>query len=161
MIARVPLPAHRLWRDADGDVAADGAASYSVRLIADRVGNEAEVTVRLALYHFDDLNPTEDPESALLKEVELHADVRHGRHEIILDIPADSFQPVDGLVPNAALPYLSLLPPGNGDTVLRVWELSLVEWRPGEDEAVGWAAIDWLRGSPDACGPVELRAVEL
>jgi poly-gamma-glutamate capsule biosynthesis protein CapA/YwtB (metallophosphatase superfamily) len=161
MLARVPLPQHRRWRDAGGFEAADGVASYSVRLFADRVGVDADATVRLALYHFDDLNPTEDPESVLLNEVELHADVHHGKREILLDVPSEAFVPVDGLVPNAALPYATLYPPDHGDTMVRLWDFSVVEWRAGTEESEGYAAIDWIRGASGACGTVEVQALQL
>jgi hypothetical protein len=161
MIARVPLPAHRLWNDAEGNDPAGAPASYSVRLVADRLGDPAEMSVRLALYHFDDLNPTEDPESVALDEIELPLHATHEKREILLDLPADAFEPIGGQVPNAVLVYVSMYPPSAGDTVLRVWDFALVEWREGVEEEVGYAAVDWLRGSAGACGEIELQAVRL
>jgi hypothetical protein len=162
MIARVPLPEHRRWADAGGYEAADGVASYSVRLLADRMGSGSDVSVRLAMYHFDDLNPTEDPESVLLDEVELFADVHRGKREILLDVPSAPFQPAtDGLLPNATLPYVSVYPPDHGDTLLRLWDFSLVEWRAAAEEPEAYAAIDWLRGAPGACGRIVVDTIQL
>jgi hypothetical protein len=159
MVARVPLPAHRLWWDAEGAEPADGSASYSVRLVANREGADAEMNVRLALYHFDDLNPTEDPESIVLDEIELPVALRDNKRELFVDIPASAFEPIDGVVPNAVLPYLSLSPPDAFETKVWVWDFSIVEWRAAE-QGQGYQAIDWVRGTGE-CGNVVVHTISM
>jgi poly-gamma-glutamate capsule biosynthesis protein CapA/YwtB (metallophosphatase superfamily) len=160
MVARVPLPEHRLFADAEGAVALDGEASYSVRVRVDRVEDAATGYVRLELYHFDDLNPTEDPESTPLGEVSLPFTAQHGIHDLWLDLPASALDPIGGLAPNAALVYVSLDPPAHGETALRLWDLAVVEWRPASDQA-GYGAIDFLRDGGGACGKIEIQALPL
>ncbi len=145
MIARVPLPAHRLYADGDGLVPRDGDATYSVRLLARREGDPATLTVRLVLYYFDDLNPTEDPESTVLGEVELSAEPGTATGELLLDVDPSAFAPVGGLRPNAALLYVSVEPPEAGASVVRVDDVALIEWRPAAEEPSGWGALDWVR----------------
>lgn len=157
MTARIPLPAHRVWADRDGEQALDGDASYSVVLRADRRGASALGSVRLAMYHFDDLNPTEEPVSALLREVELPFTPTRGEETVVLDLPRSAFAPVDGVVPNAVLLYVALHPPNTGGTELRVWDVSLVEWRGASGGYEGFVAADWVRG----CGKVTLGTVSM
>jgi poly-gamma-glutamate capsule biosynthesis protein CapA/YwtB (metallophosphatase superfamily) len=157
-IARVPMPLHRLYGDRNGLVPLDGAASYSVRLLARREGNPAELQVRLALYHFDDLDPTEDPVSTLLREVVLEATPGTAVETLVLDVDPSAFAPVDGLVPTAALIYVSLSPPAAGATLIRVDDLSLIEWRAAASEPGGWGALDWVRST---AGPLQLTVETL
>lgn len=147
MIARVVLPEHRLWEDAEGAVALDGDATWSVRLVAERLGCDALAEVRLALYHFDDLDPTEDPESTLLRELSLPFDPPRGGGEVLLDLDDEAMAPVDGLAPNAGLLYVSLSPGDDCRARLRVDEVEVIEWRPAAEEPPGWAAIDWIRST--------------
>ncbi len=161
MVARVPLTEHRLWLDAEGDAAADGPATYSVRIRADRSGSPVGASVRLALYHFDDLNPTEDPESTLLGEVELPFEPVRAMQDLMVEIPASTFAPIDGVVPNAVLVHVSATPPGHGAGTLRVWDLGIVEWRDAAREPDRFAAIDLLRDGGGACGAVAIETLPL
>ena len=147
MIARVIMPAHRLW--ADESTPLDGDATWSVRLLAMGDGEEVLAAVRVALYHFDDLDPTEDPESVLLREVELPFTPDPDGGEVQLDLPDSAFEPIDGLSPNAALIYISLSPSAYSDARLWVDDLELIDWRPANEEPDGWAAIDWVRSTGD------------
>lgn len=146
MTARVPLPAHRLFGDADGTVVLDGDARYSLRLRARYDGWDPQLVARLAVYHFDDLNPTEDPESTLLREVELPIDVKGGAAQTLrVDLGDDVLASVAGLEANAVLLYLSLEPGGFFDARMFVDDVELIEWRRASEEPEGWAALDWLR----------------
>ncbi|HNC95629.1 MAG TPA: CapA family protein, partial [Myxococcota bacterium] len=89
-IARVPLLPHRLYQDAEGVQPLDGDARFAVRLRYRETGEQERGSVRLALYYFDDLNPTEDPESTLLREVELPLPKAAAWQEVELPLPAGS-----------------------------------------------------------------------
>jgi hypothetical protein len=148
MIARIPMYEHRLYDDVEGTTPLDGEATWSVRLLTRREGDPAELEIRVALYHFDDLDATEDPVSTPLGErtVTLTPDAETG--ESILDLGA--IEPVDGLVPNAGLVYVSLMPPEKGATIVHLDDLSLIEWRDAAAEPEGWAALDWVRSAGGA-----------
>ncbi len=155
MIARIPLPAHRLY-DANA-VGLDGEATWSVRLLTERIGAESAAMVRADFYHFDDLDPTEDPESILLHSVELPFVAGKKQSEILLDMPLDAYREVDGLTPNAVLLYVVLEAPAAASTLLLVDEVEFIEWREAIAEPEGWAALDWLRGE----GTVEVEMIGL
>ncbi|MFZ5481255.1 MAG: CapA family protein [Myxococcota bacterium] len=150
MIARVTLPRHAIWADADGETPMDGEPRWSIRLLARQEGCDARAAVRLALYHFDDLDPTEEPESVLLREVELAFDPAEGGGEVLLDLPDQAAEPVGGLEPNAGLLYVSLSPPSCGRSVLTVDDVEVIEWRSAAGEPDGWSAVDWVRSTGDA-----------
>ena len=158
MIARVPLPAHRLYDTAG--VGLDGDATWSVRLLAKRVGTEAEATIRADLYHFDDLDPTEDPESTLLHSVELPFTPGRDAEPLLLDLPLDAYREVNGLTPNAVLLYVTLSPPATGSTLLLVDDVGFIEWRDAAAEPEGWAALDWLR-DPDGGREIVVETLPL
>lgn len=145
MIARIAMPAHHLYADPEGLVPLDGEARYSLRLLAERHGPEARASLRLAMYHFDDLDPTEDPESILLRELELDFPVERAPGEILLDLPDEALLPVDGLQPNAVLLYVSLYPPERDATRVMLDDIELIEWRAADQQPEGWGALDWLR----------------
>lgn len=141
MTARVMLPAHRLYTDEDGAEPLDGDASWSVHLTS-RWEGDVRAEARLAMYWFDDLDPTEDPESTLLADVLLPVPEEG---EVLLDIPGTALLPVDGVVPNAALLYLSLSPPASGWSRVCFDDVEVVEWRAASAEPEGWADIGWIR----------------
>lgn len=154
MTARIPLPEHRLYADAEGLVPLDGDASYSIRLLARYDGWDPRPSLRVAVYHFDDLDPTEDPESTLLREVELPLELAPGGTQVLrVELDDTVLAPLGELRANALLLYVSLDPPSVFDTWLWVDDVELIEWRDGAAEPPGWAAIDWLRGDP---GEVEV-----
>ncbi|MFN7147751.1 MAG: hypothetical protein ACK4YP_28535, partial [Myxococcota bacterium] len=151
-LARIPLVAHRLQADADGTLPLDGDATVEVHLdgwIAGPSAGEAPTAeVRLDLYHFDDTDPTADPDSVLLRTVTKTPELLPNRWvatSVTLD--AADLAPVDGLVPNAALLYLTLRPPTTRTTVWRVDNVEVIEWRAAAEEPEGWAAYDWLRAT--------------
>ena len=146
--ARVPFLAHRLWADEDGDQPLDGDLRLSVALSA-WVDGEADLgSVRLVLYHFDDLDPTEDPESTVVSEVTLPFEIDGaGWQDLVLDVPDDALEAVDGLSPNAALVYVELAPPEVHTTVLRVDDVELIGWRSAASQPDGWSALRWARAT--------------
>ena len=149
MTARIPMPAHRLVAP-DTLAPLDGDASYSLRLLLDRSGAATTVHLRLALYHFDDLDPTEDPTSTLVREQDLAVVPDRGLRTLLLALPEEALAPADGLSPNAALLTISVDPPDHDSTEIHVDDVDLIEWRPADQEPEGWAAIDWLRDSGDS-----------
>ncbi|MCB9760740.1 MAG: CapA family protein [Alphaproteobacteria bacterium] len=150
MVARVSLPAHRLY--AEDLTPLDGEATYSLRLQAWVDGDPDAARARLDLYHFDDLDPLHSPQSALLYSLSPPLPLaRGGWQGVTVELPP--LEPVNGLLPNAALLYLELDDPARETTLLRLDAVELVEWRTG---GTGWVAADHAR---DLTGP--LRWLEI
>jgi hypothetical protein len=54
-------------------------------------------------------------------------------HEIVRDLPGSWLEDVGGFSPNMVLIYIGFAPPAEGDSVLLVDDLQLLEWRRAED----------------------------
>ncbi|MDJ0959816.1 MAG: CapA family protein [Acidimicrobiia bacterium] len=144
-IARVTPIDHRI-SDADGN-GLDGRPEYSVRLKVRRTG-VTEPFFRIDAYHFFDADPTEDPESTLLRQMQVTIDVpADGNwHELDVAIPAAVFANADGMRVNAALIYLGVPPPVKGATDVAFDDIKIIEWRAVAQLPPGtWHAVDVLR----------------
>ena len=140
------MPEHRFYEDEDGTWPVDGPASYSVRVDGYVHGEEDRLRVRLDLYQAGDPDPTEDAVNDLLREVELEVPLHNGRwSEVLVDVPDEAFEPVDGVRPNAAIVYLLLEPPQGRTTVARIDRVEVIEWRPAADEPDGFGQVDMVR----------------
>jgi poly-gamma-glutamate capsule biosynthesis protein CapA/YwtB (metallophosphatase superfamily) len=157
-VARVELDAHRVYADEDGEQPLDGAATFSVTMLAWADGELGTGSIRLTLYHFDDTDPTDDPDSVTLADLELDLplDELGAWQRVTVDLPAGLLDPVDGLVPNAALLYVRNGPPQDRTTVLRLDDIEIVEWRPAAGAPEGFMAADWLRW-PGQAGWLEIE----
>ena len=125
------LTEHRLWRavGSESAVPADGPPSYSLRFNARRSGSGAPFFT-LDVYHFDDLNPSEDPESTLLRSVEIPFSVPADPwRKLIVDVPESALAPAGGLPANAVMLYVGLHPPASGESELHLDDLQFLEWR--------------------------------
>jgi poly-gamma-glutamate capsule biosynthesis protein CapA/YwtB (metallophosphatase superfamily) len=144
-VARITRTDHRLV-DTDGN-GVDGAAEYSVRLQVRRTG-VTEPFIRIDAYHFFDADPTEDPESTLLREMELTIDVPADGswHHVDVPIPAAAFADEDGMTANAAMVYLGVPPPVKGTTDVAVDDVAILEWRAAAQLPPGtWHEVDAIR----------------
>ena len=135
-VARVALPAHRLYSGAAGAPATplDPPATYSVRCRA-RLTGDGEPSLRLDLYAFDDTNPTEDPSSLAIGRVEVVLPLEpDGRwHDVELDLPADALEE-GGERANMVMVNLRLgVPVTAASSTLDVDQLAVIEWRPAAD----------------------------
>ncbi|MCC6739692.1 MAG: CapA family protein [Planctomycetia bacterium] len=129
-VARIVTTANRLFTDAGGlAIPADGTASWSVLLRARRSG-EGTTTLILDVHHFDTSVPNEEPDAAFLRTVELTWSVPSDGewHDVVVDIPASTWDPVGSDEANQALLYVALYPVGD-DCDLWVDDLMFVEWR--------------------------------
>jgi hypothetical protein len=150
--ARVSFTPHRIFEDLGGGETSpiDGDATYSVRFFANLEG-DGQPILRLDVYHFDDTNPTADPESSLLRSktfpLELTADGEW--EEVVFDIPAPVFSTSGSLEANAMLFYFGLESPAEGTSVFLVDEIAILEWRAADDLPDGYYAIDSFRSSAD------------
>ena len=145
--ARVTLPEHRLWSDADGQ-GLDGEASYSVRMVARGQGDRNEGIVHVTLLHFDDIDPTLDPVTTTLHELELPLEIRGwGWQEVLVDLPAEALEPVDGLRPNAAIVKFELPPPPFRSSLVQLDEIEFVEWRPARGDLGAYRRVRSADGS--------------
>ena len=147
-VARIPMPEHRAYADADGIEVLDPEPRYSVRLQAWVDGQVDVGRIDLRLYHFDDLDPTRSPTTTFLRELVLEfAGGPRTWSTVDLDLPEDAMDPVDGLRPNMATVYLGAEPPERVTTVLRVDDLAVIEWRAADEEPDLPRAVDFLRAS--------------
>jgi hypothetical protein len=147
-VARTPCPQNRLWADLSGaEAPLDGPPAYSMRFFA-RADGDNPASIILDVYSFDDANPTEDPDSTLLRTVEYTWSVPADSswHAVLLDIPASAFDPgPTGLPANMAMFYVALYPPASGATELLVDDLQFVEWREAALLPDGFFSVDALR----------------
>jgi poly-gamma-glutamate capsule biosynthesis protein CapA/YwtB (metallophosphatase superfamily) len=152
-VARVPLPAHRLHDGADGQPATplDPPATYSIRGRA-RLTGDGAASLRLDLYTFDDTDPTEDPTSLPIGELELTLPVASdGRwHDLEVDIPAEAL--VDGGErANMVMINLRLGVPATAElSNLDIDQLALVEWRLASDMPDRPGVYEYVRNVGDS-----------
>lgn len=145
-LGQVAMPPHRLYADAGGTQPLDGVASYSIRLTAWASGETDGLTVRLDLYHVSDADPTEEPFNIKLREVEISVGMVEGEwRQTLVDIPDSAMEPLNGMMPNAAIVNILLEPPLRQTTVVRLDRLELVEWRPAASQPTGFGVVDLVR----------------
>jgi poly-gamma-glutamate capsule biosynthesis protein CapA/YwtB (metallophosphatase superfamily) len=145
-VARIPVPAHRAY-EASSNTPIDPAPSYSFQAMA-RLDGDSMVNARFDVYHFDDTNPTEDPDSTLVRSVEIRLPLTSGGgwEPIDLALPPETFGGTPA--PNMVLLYLSVDPPrATGETTLDVDDLAFVEWREASMMPAWFAAYDRVRNA--------------
>jgi len=147
-VARIPMPAHRLYQGASGGVAVplDPAASYELRARV-RHDGDGEPSLRLDLYAFDDSNPTEDPSSALVSELRMPLPVAgDGQwHDVAIAVSAASLQ-TDGARANMVMINLGLgVPTESALSTLDVDQLVFVEWRAAAAMPDRWGVYELVR----------------
>lgn len=161
-VARIAMPAHRLFRAEDGvGVPIDGPARYTLRFAA-RLGGGGTPFVTLELGHYDDSDPTEDPLSRPVAELELPVDIEaDGQWRVFeMDIPGELLD--DGTYrANTAMVYLRLGPPERGEAFFDVDELTLIEWRPATSLAGRFGAYDFLYNPGPLDTDVSIEALPL
>ncbi|HJN77041.1 MAG TPA: CapA family protein [Myxococcota bacterium] len=132
--ARAVMFDHRVWTGSDG-VGLDGEASWSVRFLARGKGDRNEGLVNVTLVHYDDTDPTIDPWTVTLAELELPFSIGGvGWQEVLVEIPPEALVAVDGLSPNAARVQLELPPPPFRSSLLQIDEVEFIEWRPARGD---------------------------
>lgn len=156
-VARIPLPAHRIWNQ-DGSPA-DGEATYSVHVPVRIQGQEGLGAIRIGYYHFDDTDPTVNPISDLIRERDYPIDASHGDlwRDVWLHLPAADLAPDDGgRVVNAAMLHVVMAPATKRYTSMHFDDVELVEWRLAAEQPGVWGAWDYARSVADET--VELNA---
>jgi len=140
-VARIPLPAHRLTTVTGRPL--DPPATYSVQAMV-RMSSGARPFLRMSVYHFDDTDPTEDPVSALLrnvvKPVTVPAD--NAWHPVSIELsPSDL-----GNGGNMVLLHAGL----TGNTAsdrFEVDDLAFVEWRRAAGMPHEWGSYQFVRNT--------------
>lgn len=141
-VARIPLPRHR--EESPDGTALDPEPVYTVRAKV-RTTLGTTPLLRVVSYHFDDTDPTEDPESRVLRTLDRTIAVpSDGRwHEISFALsPAELDQ--GGLTGNMVLLYAGPQETSSGHTV-NVDDLEFVEWRPATTVPDEWDDYDYVR----------------
>ncbi|MCO4769153.1 MAG: CapA family protein [Deltaproteobacteria bacterium] len=156
-VARVALNEHRLWREGpQGPEPADATPSYSVRFMARRTG-DGSASLRFDLYAFDDTNPTEEPSSALLGQLErsFTLDEAGVWTPVRIDIePGDLV--FDGERANMTTMYVRLAPPQRGTAFIDIDDMSFIEWRPADAQADEWGAFSFVRNRGDSAARLQV-----
>jgi poly-gamma-glutamate capsule biosynthesis protein CapA/YwtB (metallophosphatase superfamily) len=145
-VARVGVIEHRLY-DTDDGRPADASPSYTISLDARRQRGE-EPELRLVVYTVDDEDPTSDPESTVIRDVEFPLPVADGDGwtPITIDLPADLFTPVGGKTADAALLYVVTPPAFRG--LLAIDNVRIYEWRGMPPTAIEmWTELDAIRAA--------------
>jgi len=145
-VARVTPAPHRLF-DVSGEPI-DGVASYTFRA-AVRIEEGTEPFLRLDAYHFDDTDPTQDPESILLASTPFRIDVPDDGawHHVTIDISADAMRPEHNLTANSVMLYLGIPPPQGGEAFAGFDDIELIEWRAAGSYPDGMQrSVDAVRG---------------
>ena len=104
--------------------------------------------MRLVVYTVDDEDPTSDPESTVIRDVELPLPVADGDGwtPITIDLPADLFTPSDGKPADAALLYVITPPAFRG--VLAIDNVRIYEWRGVPPTGIEmWTEVDAIRAA--------------
>ncbi len=145
-VARVAVRDHRIHDEAG--FPEDGRATYSVHLRA-RLEGDTWALLRVDAYNFYDADPTRDPESTLIRRVEVPFDVpADGEwHDIDIELPSHTFSPgPTGSLATAAMFYLGLAPPAMDSAVVRFDDVGFVEWREAAALPGGtWHAADFVK----------------
>lgn len=154
--ARIPIPAHRWFHDQDGTgVPADGAATYTARLLA-RMSGAGEPYLRLDLY------PTEGvrPDAGKLGELELPFAVPDDGqwHPIDIEVPADGLV-VGGERMEGVRANIRLRPPATGEALFALDHLRIIEWRPAAAMPDRFGAYTHIRNPGAEDVTVELQVM--
>ncbi len=149
-VARIALPRHR--EEAADGTPIDPDPTYTLRARVRATGG-ATPLIRLTPYHFDDSDPTEDPESTPLRDVDRPVNVPpDGQwHDVSIDLtPKD-------LGGNMVLLRLGLAASRAGSVAgqgVDFDDVSFVEWRPAGAVPAEAGAYDFVRNTGAA--PVAL-----
>lgn len=154
-VARIPLLARRFWRAQGGShTPADSLPSYSIQLSA-RTSRPTPLRLVVDVYHFDDSNPTEDPESKRLQRVSIPFHVESGVwREVEVQLPLPGMG--DGaLAPNMIMPYIAIGAPAVGTSKVDIDEFRVMEWRDTSQLPSFFDAYDQVRNATDV--PIQVR----
>ena len=105
--------------------------------------------MRVDLYHFDDSDPTEDPESTKIGRLTLPFDIPRDNqwHEIELAIEPASLVGDNGQRANQLMPYVQLEPPADGKSRLDIDAVEVIEWRKSDAMPDRFGAYDYVRNT--------------
>ena len=91
------------------------------------------------------MNPTEEPSSTLLHQVEKPLEVEAGDWQrIVVDLRPEDLT-VDGQRGNMTTMYVRLGPPHRGTSFLDIDDLRFIEWRPADQQPDEWGAFTHAR----------------
>lgn len=154
-IARVPLLARRFWRaQGDSHAPADSLPTYTIQLSA-RTSKPTPLSLVIDVYHFDDTNPTEDPESKKLERIRLPFRVKPGAWQ---DVELELVLQGMGILekgPNMIMPYIAIGAPSSGTSRVDIDEFRVMEWRDTSQLPSFFDAYDQVRNATEA--PIDLR----
>lgn len=156
-VARIPLYRHRVY--AKGGSPLDADPTFSVRAAVRRSG-KARAFVRAVLYHFDDTNPTEDPESETVGKVELELpEVAEGAFSTV-DLPLDAPELGASGRANMVLLYVGF-DQARGDVTLDVDDLAFVEWRAASRGRGAFGHFDFVKNDGASSRALSLSCLGL
>ncbi|WP_428269693.1 CapA family protein [Haliangium sp.] len=157
-LTRVPIPAHRLFRDEAGEVVpATGEADYSIRFRV-RMEGQSSAYVRVDLYPGDGLRADAGKQGEIVIPVEIPAD--GAWHEREVWVPRAGLS-VAGERMEAIRPHIRLRAPDLGACVLAVDDVRIIEWRLAAQMPDHFGAYDYVENPGPEDIDVSLRALPL
>jgi poly-gamma-glutamate capsule biosynthesis protein CapA/YwtB (metallophosphatase superfamily) len=152
IVSRAPIHDHR-WFDAALD-AIDDAPEYTLEFDVRRTTGD-DATVRFDVYDVEDVDPTRDPLSTLVRSVEVPFSVTRSNRwgHIALDIDPSTFADIDGKPVDATM--ITFKTPKALFLQYTFDNVQLMEWRaaPAIEQPI-WAAADALRSDHDVTATV-------
>ena len=140
-VARIALTRHRTWLDAS--TPRDPDPTYTIRLAVRRNAG-AKAFVRIDQYHFDDTDPTEDPDSAQVGSVRIDVPAPQDESSFeALELPVAL---PDGA--NMLLLYVGL-EAGGAARALDFDDVRVIEWRPASGMPAGLGHFDLVKNGGD------------
>ncbi len=149
LLARISLAEHRLFDRRNQPV--DPTPHLEITMDVKRSRGE-QPSLRFVTFDFEDSDPTVEPTTTRMREIELPIDVPSDDrwHTVSIPLPDDLFAPdVAGHQANAATLLIDTPPALRGR--LAVDNLRILEWRGAPStEAPAWIAADVVRSSDGA-----------
>jgi hypothetical protein len=152
-VSRAQVKEHR-WFDAAGEPV-DASPSYTLEFDVRRTSGK-NGTVRFDVYDVKDVDPTSDPESTILRSVELPFEVPRSNRwtHVVLDVDPSVFEP-DGRGETADAALLTFKIPKAVYQEYALDNVRLMEWRgaPRGERAI-WVPADAIRSDRDVTATV-------
>jgi len=145
-VARIPLFHHHLFDTiTNGEKPIDPTPSYTVHFSGRIVGSGAP-SIRVDAYHFDDSDPTEDPDSSLVATLQLPVTLPADGAWHDVDVAVDpKVMGGDTATANMAFIYVRLDPATGSATTFDVDDIAFVEWRRASQMTDRFGAYDFAR----------------
>jgi hypothetical protein len=151
-VSAIPIVPHRSYQvEGAVTVPLDPDPSFSVRF-ASRTSGTATATLSIALYTFDDANPTEDPTSAATDTITFT--IPPSDDWVVTNVPIDTSVLGADTVSNMVFLNFELAPSSSPTATLDIDNVAFIEWRQASLEPARFGRFGFVRN--DGSSPVTL-----